>query len=484
MTVVSCEIPVIHRDSSCFARLRNLTGLLTAALCVACGEGGDGASPSGAGGSVATASGGTPATASGGQMTSASGGARPSGGNSSGGAVASGGKSANGGNLSGGNASGGSVSVGGSASGGSASGGGPASGGGSSGGNDGSGGTGGQSDACVSGDACAVPAGVTWECQKRFMYGVNYAWQNFAGDFGGITQFSQPGVAGNPEVETTLRTFAQNGVSVVRWWMWPDFRGDGVQTDSNGTATGLGGTALADLEAALALAEKYDLYLMLTIFSFDNFGVDLAENRSLYAIARDPAKRAALVDNVVRPFARAAAESSHADRLIAWDVINEPEWAVTGASLYGGDEAFDPQDDLDALTHTEMETFLSDVIAGLRAESGALITVGGTAMKWKSAWSMLDLDFYQFHMYDWINMYWPYDRSPSEYGVAAKPVVMGEFPPAGLDSGAISYRNLIDSWYADGYAGALAWRDTSGQFTVNFTEVKAFADAHACETKY
>jgi hypothetical protein len=341
--------------------------------------------------------------------------------------------------------------------------------------------TGGVTEACAAQDDCPFAGGVSWLCRKRFMYGINFAWQNFAGDFGGITQFNQTGVARNPQVEATLRNFADHGISVVRWWMWPDFRGDAVQTDSSGTATGLGGTALADLDAALALAEKYDLYLMLTLFSFDNFNQDLADNRSLYTIARDAAKRAALIEKVVRPFARAAAESDHAERLVAWDAINEPEWAVSGESLYG-DEPFDPQDDLDQLSHAEMETFLRDVIAGLRAESGALITVGGAAMKWKKAWSMLDLDFHQFHIYDWVNRYWPYDRSPSEYGVSDKPVVMGEFPPQGLSS--VSYATLIDSWFDDGYAGALAWRDTSGQFTVDFAEVKEFADAHACETQY
>lgn len=328
-------------------------------------------------------------------------------------------------------------------------------------------------------DSCAFAGGIAWNCRKRFMYGVNYAWQNFAIDFGGGSG-NQRGVAANRDtVGSTLGTMSQNGASVVRWWVWPDFRGDGVTFDGSGTPSGLGGTALADLEAALSLAAQHDLYLMLTLFSFDNFKSALPADRSLSTIALDTAKRGALVERVVRPFARAAAQSPNASRLISWDVMNEPEWAVTGASPYG-DEDFDPTGDLRPITHAQMETLLRDVIAGLRAESEALITVGGAAMKWRYAWSRLDLDFYQFHSYDWVNEYWPYDDSPAEFGVTDKPIVMGEFPPDGL-MGA-SYRTLVESWYQNGYAGALVWRDS--QLVVNWSDVKSFADAHTCETQY
>jgi hypothetical protein len=61
---------------------------------------------------------------------------------------------------------------------------------------------------------------------------------------------------------------------------------------------------------------------------------------------------------------------------------------------------------------------------------------------------------------------------------------MGEFPPGGLSAGAISYAAILESWYANGYGGALAWRDSSGLYTVNWADVRAFADAHPCETHY
>ena len=72
---------------------------------------------------------------------------------------------------------------------------------------------------------------------------------------------------------------------------------------------------------------------MLTLFSFDNFRPS-ADNAGIYVyglnpIATNATQRAALVDQVVRPFARAAEQSQYRDRVVAWDVINEPEWAIT-----------------------------------------------------------------------------------------------------------------------------------------------------------
>lgn len=343
-----------------------------------------------------------------------------------------------------------------------------------------------QAESCS--DSCVRQGGVEWACKTRFMYGLNYAWHHFGSDFGGNAAWQQPGVSRNAKVEAELAAFAANGVSVLRWWMLPDFRGDGVSFDASDAPTGVGGTMVADIERALELADDYDLYVMLTLFSFDNFRptktADGRRSRGIRDMLRDPAKRMALLERVVRPIARAAAASRHAKRLIAWDVINEPEWAMEGASLYGGDPAFDPNPELEAVSHTEMESFLRDVIAVLRAESEALVSVGATAVKWRHAWSKLDVDFHQFHFYEWVNMYWPYNRTPADYGIGDKPVVMGEFPARGLASA--SYDVLVSSWYMQGYQGALAWSYTDPMFggAGVLPDVKRFADRHPCETQF
>ena len=186
------------------------------------------------------------------------------------------------------------------------------------------------------------------------------------------------------------------------------------------------------------------------------------------------------MDNVVRPLAKLVARSRHANRLLAWDVINEPEWAMIGDSPYG-DPDYDPNPELSTVTHAQMEALVAESIAALRQESSALVTVGGAAMKWAHAWSNVDIDFYQFHIYDWINPYWPYSDSPADFGVDDRPVVMGEFPLAGLEG--VPYETMLSSWYQNGYAGALGWQFIEAA-SQELDQVQGFASTHACETQY
>ena len=393
-------------------------------------------------------------------------------GSSPGGGGASSGGTSSGGTSSGGTSSGGSAGA--SGAGGSAG----------SGGASGSGGAAGSGGgACV--DTCAAPGGgITWDCKKRFFYGPNYAWEVFAGDFGGISAWGQKGVSAQPAVHAAnLADIRSHGGSVIRWWMFPDFRGDGVQFDGNESPTGLGGTAVADIEKALELAAQAGVYLQLTLFSFDNFSPS-GTNSGIYIPGMAPmiqsaSKRKALIDNVVRKVAQTVAASPYADRVVSWDVINEPEWAMTGTDSYG-DPAFESNSGLQPVSFSEMETFVKEATTALHAESSALVTVGGAAVKWSKAWTKSGLDFYTFHIYDWVDTYWPYSTPASQYGLD-KPIVMGEMPFTGLNG--TPYGTIVDSLYANGYAGAMPWQYAEVNAS-GLTSMKGFADKHSCETSY
>ncbi|MGK3969339.1 hypothetical protein WMF01_53195 [Sorangium sp. So ce1667] len=344
----------------------------------------------------------------------------------------------------------------------------------------------GTEENAVVGDQCPAPnGGISWNDRYRFMYGVNYAWNQFGGDFGGISRWSVRGVAAEQATHAAkLADMRAHGANVIRWWVFPEFRGEGVRFDGSETPLGLGGTAVQDLQKALELAERQDVYLMLCLFSFDNFrpshdtsGIHIP---GLAPIVRNTSKLDSLVANVVRPLARAAEGSPYKHRLVAWDVINEPEWAMTGRNPYG-DEAYTPTSGLDAVSHADMERFVSRTTDALKAESSALVTVGGAAAKWAKAWSRVDIDFYQFHIYDWVNEWWPYYLSPEELGVTDKPIVMGEFPIGSLSG--VSYQQLVESFYENGYAGAMGW-DYGTATGAQLDPMRDFASRHACETDY
>ncbi|MGK3984774.1 hypothetical protein WME99_17140 [Sorangium sp. So ce136] len=344
----------------------------------------------------------------------------------------------------------------------------------------------GTEENAVVGDQCPAPnGGISWNDRYRFMYGVNYAWNQFGGDFGGISRWSARGVAAEQATHAAkLADMRAHGANVIRWWVFPEFRGEGVRFDGSETPLGLGGTAVQDLQKALELAERQDVYLMLCLFSFDNFrpshdtsGIHIP---GLAPIVRSTSKLDSLIANVVRPLARAAEGSPYKHRLVAWDVINEPEWAITGRNPYG-DDAYTPTSGLDAVSHADMERFVSRTTDALKAESSALVTVGGAAAKWAKAWSRVDIDFYQFHIYDWVNEWWPYYLSPEELGVTDKPIVMGEFPIGSLSG--VSYQQLVESFYENGYAGAMGW-DYGTATGAQLDPMRDFASRHACETDY
>ena len=302
------------------------------------------------------------------------------------------------------------------------------------------------------------------ELKEQFSYGINYAWKNYSGDFGGIAGWGKRGVAADPEAyRAELQDMASNGIKVVRWWVWPEFWTDAISFAADGTPNPLGQTAIDDGLKALELADEAGLRLMLCLFSFDGFrpsresyGIKMTGYRD---IVIDNDKRAALMENIVSPFARALQASPHIGSLHSWDIINEPEWAITGANKYGGTlggDNFEPDHELEPITHDQMEDFIADTIKALRAETPDIpISVGGAALKWISAWSKLDVDFYQTHIYNWVDDYWPYSKSPADYGLDDKPLIMGEYPVEGLDSA--THKTMLESWYENGYAGALGW---------------------------
>ena len=79
--------------------------------------------------------------------------------------------------------------------------------------------------------SCDFAGGIAVGCATRFQYGINFAWDQFAGDFGGISAWGAPGVSHNGRVRCELADMRAHGVDTIRWWVWPDFRGDGVAFD-------------------------------------------------------------------------------------------------------------------------------------------------------------------------------------------------------------------------------------------------------------
>jgi hypothetical protein len=338
-----------------------------------------------------------------------------------------------------------------------------------------------------------MPTGLTHACEKRFALGVNYAWHNFSTDFGGLAAWSQKGVASDPTTyDADLAKMKAAGVSVVRWWMFPDFRGDGITFDASGNPSGVTANALADLDQALALAEKNGVYLVLTLFSFDGFNPDQTNSgvliRSIAPMVVDSTRRATLMSKVVTPVAKAAASSAHAAHLLGWDVINEPEWAVSPTGNAPGGQDFTPNAGLTAVTLAQMKSLINDTLAVLAAETPtALKSAGWAAAKWSWAFSdVTGVDFNQPHIYGWVDEYWPYTKTPADLGYTGKPTVYGEFTLSSMpfsDKGDnATYAQILGAWWGNGYGGAWGW--SYSDQSANLPLIQAFATAKGCPAAF
>jgi hypothetical protein len=336
-----------------------------------------------------------------------------------------------------------------------------------------------------------MSSGLTFECKQRFALGINYAWQIFSGDFGGVPAWNQAGVTANAAtVSAALADMKANGVSVIRWWMFPDFRGGGVTFDANGDATGLSATAKQDVATALKLAADNNLYVVLTIFSFDGFRPTRTDSGlkipGMTPMVTDAARRAKLVDGVVGGAAKAVATSADAHRLLGWDVINEPEWAVKATGNAVGGQDFEPNSELDPVSLADMKALINESLTVLGRETPwALRSVGWAAAKWSWAFSdITNVEFNQPHIYEWVNKYWPYTKKPAELGYTnGKPTVMGEFylqtNPFNTSD---TYAQILQSWWTNGYAGAWGWQYVENKSSLPLT--KAFATDKKCQAAF
>jgi len=265
------------------------------------------------------------------------------------------------------------------------------------------------------------------------------------------------------QADKDFAEMAAKGVRVARWFVFGDGRAAPKFEADGGVATG-GSTYdryfMDDVDEALAAAQRHHVKLVLVLLDFhwcDNPKTDNGVHLGGHAdVIVDLAKRVAFVENAVAPLVR---HCRAAPAVLAWDVINEPEWAITitsGASL-GQPVPLDAMRDL--------VRRVSDVVH--REAPCQLVTLSSASRKWLRLWQGLGLDFYQYHYYDWMEGDSPFDVICRDLGLD-KPCILGEFPTQGS---AIPPATYLDKSLSNGYGGALAWSYRAGDQWSDFPTV-------------
>ncbi len=280
----------------------------------------------------------------------------------------------------------------------------------------------------------------------RFLVGANLPWISYGCDFGANAWQPTGGLA-RPETRARARevlaALADAGAQAIRWFALADGRA-GLRSDDHRRSLGLDRHFFADFDAALELLAETGLRAIFVLLDFGWFsppavvgGVRTGGHTSHLACRTG---RQRLLDTVIAPiFDRYGGNRS----ILAWDLINEPEWATTRRPFLRRGR----------LPARLMRAYIRDVTSLVHRRTTQLATVGLASAAALPLVAGLGLDFYQVHWYDHLPRRFHPARSVRSLAVD-RPVLLGEFATRGS---AAAPPDIIAMARAGGYAGALAW---------------------------
>lgn len=308
--------------------------------------------------------------------------------------------------------------------------------------------------------------------KELWINGVNSAWNKW-NDFGGSFDFEF--------WDEHFKNLHDSGCNASRIWIVCN--GDvGLELNEDGTLKGATEQHWKDLDDLFLLAERYQIYLMPTVMSFDFFK---DENQSVNSyekwreLIQDDAKVDSYVDNYIVPFVERYGKS---DYLWSIDLCNEPDWVVENGECGTIDWKY-------------MQSYFAKATAAIHEHSDVLVTVGMAMIKYNSDEvqgnyisdkalqdilgddtkydkSKAYVDFYSTHWYPWMITNWGinYDKTPKDFKQdTSKPCIIAELPAVvsekdmkryGLEEYDIA--KVYEQAYKNGWQGMMAWKASGG----------------------
>lgn len=280
-----------------------------------------------------------------------------------------------------------------------------------------------------------------------FILGMNLPWIRYGCDFGANVWQPDGGLAVRSDLERLaglLQRLREDGVMAVRWFVFCDGRA-GIRFDASGFPLGLDAFVERDVGVALDLMRRAGLLVVPVLLDFHfakrrRFvqGVSLGGHAR---VLRRPSWRAALVDRVLGPVCRRF--GTH-EAVLAWDLMNEPEWVTRGFGAWRPWHAVAP---------AAMRAYLVEAASLVHTETRHLVTTGSASARWLQLVRGVGLDVYQPHWYDYLDR-----RAPLETPVAHwrldRPAWLGEAPTRGSRHDPV---RLLDMARSAGYAGVWLW---------------------------
>ena len=291
---------------------------------------------------------------------------------------------------------------------------------------------------------------------QPFFLGVNYPWANYAEDFG-VSPSGHRGVSLSENLTRVAEEFARIrdcGANVVRWFLFGDGRG-GFRAEK-GIPTRPDEFLFADVRAVLELAKRSELKLCFSLFDYlwlqDRTGKP-AEHAN-EQVLQFAAGREAFLQRILVPLFREFREHS---ALFAWEIANEPEWAIREFHRQPAAK----------MHFADFRAFASEIVQAVHEFAVVPVTLGSASLTWVRAWSELGLDFYQAHYYPVQD---PSGKSSLAKQLAClslldKPLWLGELPAADDEGSGYSLRPSLTQCRDAGLLGAAVWRWTAPERT-------------------
>ena len=225
-----------------------------------------------------------------------------------------------------------------------------------------------------------------------------------------------------------------------------------------------------DADAAIEELDRAGLRAIFVLVDFHFFKpiriVDGVAAGGRGSFAADPVLRGRLLQQVMTPLLERYGRHSS---ILAWDVINEPEW-VTRSARSPVRRSGVPRE--------AMRAFIRDTVSLIHDRTSHAATVGSASARTLSLVEALGLDVYQAHWYDQLERRAPLDRPAAELGLD-RPIILGEFPTRGSRR---STAEIVEIARQAGYAGALAWSALASDEASDGTALAAGLSAFASQT--
>jgi len=301
----------------------------------------------------------------------------------------------------------------------------------------------------------------------RFVLGANVPWVHEGVDIGTSPLRPEGGLHAHPEDAALLRQVFErlrsDGVETARFFVLADGRA-GLRFSEDGTPEGLDGAVFPDLEVVLEAARSSGIGLILVLLDERWMAPPSAfEGRQVGGHSdtiRDPAKRTALLERVLRPLLLRCADHP---AILAWEILANADLQTVGHGpapvarrpvrdalrrLTGS-----TRKDAEAsarVTVEEMRAFLCDAVALVHRHTRALATVGVGRWSELSLVRGLGLDVY--------SVGWPADETELRTAVSDlrldRPLFLNSFPGGHPRK---SIKTILDTARCAGFGGAFVW---------------------------